>query len=386
MAEQEQTTTTGGEPPATNKDQEKASKDQERHKRDIENDIKEGKEIAELVQKELKMSADKDAEVKLQAIGAELAEIANQAPVDVTWGDGRFNQFQYQFKLLEGDDVNAFSLPGGFIFFYDGLIKFAESDDEIAAVVAHEIAHASFRHMATLRREQAKMSWAALPAILAAAFSRNPEVISGTLTAASLTNQAFASGWSVDAEKSADYGAVQYMAKSRYNAVGMLTFMERLAFRDRFAPKIDWGIYASHPPSEQRASNILRQLAKYDIPVKRSAVTTTYSARSIPQENGYYELWFGNTKVYSFGGTDAKDRAALAVIALNNYLDSLPASYTIQTSGNELLGRGRVLFKGRPEDVVGRQISPEEAVRDARSALSHVIFDLSFRVWASPRG
>ena len=231
IAQQEQTSTTG-EPPATDKEQEKAKKDQERHKRDIENDIKEGKEIAELVEKELKLSQDKDAEAKLQAIGAELAEIANQAPVDVTWGDGRFNQFQYQFKLLEGDDVNAFSLPGGYIFFYDGLIKFAESDDEIAAVVAHEISHAAFRHMATLRREQAKMSWAALPAILAAAFSRNPEVISGTLTAASLTNQAFASGWSVDAEKSADYGAVQYMVKSRYNAVGMLTFMERLAFQD----------------------------------------------------------------------------------------------------------------------------------------------------------
>ena len=130
----------------------------------------------------------------------------------------------------------------------------------------------------------------------------------------------------------------------------------------------------------------MKQLAKYDIPVKRSAVTTTYSARSIPQENGNYELWFGNTKVYSFGGAEAKERAALAVITLNNYLDTLPASYTVQTSGKELLGRGRVMFTGRAEDVIGRQISPEEAIRDARSALSHVIFDLSFRVWASPRG
>ena len=67
--------------------------------------------------------------------------------------------------------MNAFSLPGGYVFVFDGLVKYSESDDELAGVLAHEICHAKFRHVATLDKEASKLQAISLPAILIAIFS-----------------------------------------------------------------------------------------------------------------------------------------------------------------------------------------------------------------------
>ncbi len=103
----------------------------------------------------------------MRLIGGELAAIANASKVRTTWGDKRLNPFEYTFKVVE-EDVNAFSLPGGYIYIYEGLVKYAESDDELAGVLAHEIAHASMRHVATMQREAGKLSAMQNPLILAA--------------------------------------------------------------------------------------------------------------------------------------------------------------------------------------------------------------------------
>src|SRR5690606_5585753 len=139
--------------------------------------------------------------------------------------------------------------------------------------------------------------------------------------------QSLMSGWSVQAEESADYGSIQMMKQSRFNPVGMLTFMERLAFKDKFSANIDWGIYRTHPPSQERAKFIITSLEEYKIPIQRSAVTTTFSARSIPRQDGAYELWFGKEKIHEFRGDKAQTRAAQAVLKLNKFLDSVPQMF-----------------------------------------------------------
>ena len=57
----------------------------------------------------------------------------------------------FTFQIIEGDAPNAFALPGGYVFVYTGLIKIADEEDELAAALAHEIAHVAARHM-TARR------------------------------------------------------------------------------------------------------------------------------------------------------------------------------------------------------------------------------------------
>lgn len=353
--------------------------DEKRHKDDLEKDKKIGKEAVVEIDKQLKPSKDEDATARLKAIGAEMAEIANSNPVSVLWGDQRFNKFDYEFKLVEGDDVNAFSLPGGTIYFYEGLLKFAESDDEVAGVVAHEISHASFRHLDALRREQSKFDLAQLPILIAAALGGGRDAMNA-LIAVQLVGAGVSSGWSVKAETASDYGGLQYMKLSRYNAVGLLTFMERLGYRERLSPQIDWGIYRTHPPTNERANFIIRSMNEFGIPIKRSLSTISLSARSIPAPDGSFGIWFGDHEIATYRGETAKERGARSVIGINAFLDSVPQMFQLSTNGDQILGNGRTLVNFAAEDLSDGQTLSSERDKSL-VALRRIISELNLRLW-----
>lgn len=348
----------------------------EKHKKEIEDDIKIGREASDRVRKEIPLSENVEYVQKILKIGDSLSAVANRTLVQVTWGDSRLSPFNYEFQVLKGDDVNAFSLPGGFIYIYEGVLKFSESDDEVAGVVAHEIAHASLRHIATLRREQSKFDLVNIPLILAAILSGSSD--SGKiLTGTQLLNQAVMSGWSVKAEEAADYAGLQYMLASDYRPVGMLTFMERLAFRDRGSPNYDFGIYQTHPPSSERARSLIRRLKQYNIPIKRSEVTKSLKSQVLPADDGAVQLKFGKTLLYTFGGTDALVRADQAAAAMDQFFDTVPALYEAELRDERLIGGGKTLFEALPadgNDTAGRMTA-------ALAALKKILFDLNYRLW-----
>jgi predicted Zn-dependent protease len=350
---------------------------EDRHQKELEADVKLGREVADEVAKEMPPSENRAHIERVQRIGREIAVIANAQTVGVTWGDPRLNSFTYEFAVLKGEDVNAFSLPGGFIYLYDGLIDFAESDDELAGVLAHEIAHAAFRHVAYLRKEQSRLDVVNIPLILAAVLSRSRDA-GAIVQGAGLFNQAMMSGWSVKAEEAADYGGLQYMLASRYNPVGILTFMERLAFRDRGRPVNDWGIYQTHPPSAERAQALLSRLRHLGVDLRRSAVTTSLRSSIVPGDDGTVDLLFGKSKVYSFGGSEALVRADEAAVALNSLMDSVPALYEVSLKeGTRVYGQGRLVLEALPAD--GKP--PEAQAQDAFKVIRRIVFDLNYKLW-----
>ena len=231
----------------------------QKHQENIERDKKQGEDISKEVAKQVEFSKNEEYKARVTKIGTEMAQIANKETVEVTWGDARLSPFEYKFFVIKGDDVNAFSVPGGYIYVYEGLVEFAESDDELAGVLAHEIAHASFRHIATMQKEQGKLDLLTLGAILAAIWS--PKDAGTILFPTGLAIRGVQSGWSVNAEEAADYGGLQFIVKSKYNPLGTLTFMERLAYRDRYQPRIDWGIYQTHPHAEARRKDPYKEAA-----------------------------------------------------------------------------------------------------------------------------
>ncbi|MGE0002121.1 MAG: M48 family metalloprotease [Fimbriimonadaceae bacterium] len=349
----------------------------DRHKKDIENDVKMGREYSEEVRKELPASENIAMIERVQTIGNRVASIANANLVEVTWGDKRLSPFTYEFTVVKGEDVNAFSLPGGFIYVYEGLVEFCESDDELAGVLAHEVAHASFRHVAVLRREQSKFDIVNIPLILAAIFSRS-EGAASLAQGVGLLNQAVTSGWSVKAEESADYGAIQYLVGSEYNPVGILTFMERLALRDRAKPAIDWGIYQTHPPSSERAVALQRRLGAAGVPIKRSAVSTSLRADLRPNDDGKVSVYFGETFIFAFGGSDALVRADSTIAALNHFFDSVPALFELRIEeGTKVTGRDQPLLQATSEDGSDYQKHAKEAF----VALKKRLFDMNYRLW-----
>jgi predicted Zn-dependent protease len=350
------------------------------HQADLDEDVRMGKEYAKEVEKELKLSENQDMINRVNKLGAALTPIANGTKVEVSWGDPRLNPFDYTFKVVKGDDVNAFSIPGGFIYVYEGLIKYAESDDELAGVLAHEIAHAAFRHLATLRREQSRLSAITLPLIFISIFS-NSDAAQGLGAVGQLLGTAIGSGWSQKAEESADWGGFQYMLKSPFNPVGLLTFMERLAYDERNKPRIEWGIYRTHPPSRQRAIALRQRLERAGLPIRRSTVTSTLRADVRPGEDGHVEVWFAGSKLVSFGGADALSRADAAAAGFNVFFDHVPKLFEIRRDGSVIVGKGRPLLTLEGADVRRPDQTVEDLAEETVRIIKRAIYDLQYRVW-----
>ncbi len=366
-------------------DQPPASSSQSRpdpHAEDLRRDAELGKRYAAEVEKQFKLSKNDKYQDRVQRIGRELAEIANSMQPRVRWGDPRRNVFEYTFKVLEGKDVNAFSLPGGYIYVYEGLIEYAESDDELAGVLAHEIAHAAFRHLATLQKEQSKLQAITLPMILVAIFSGG-QASGDVLMLGQLVGLAAGSGWSQQAEEAADDGGLQYMLRSRYNPVGMLTFMERLAVDERNRPKIDWGIFRTHPPSRDRAVELANQIRAAGIPIERSKVTTTFRAVVQPSKTeGALEVRFNGSRIATFAGVEAAERAQRACDRLNVFFDRVPELFQVSArEDGRIVGLGKELFRVLPEDASASGQTVPEAALACAQAIKRSLYFLSYRIW-----
>lgn len=345
----------------------------------LKNDAEIGKKYSEQVDKLYKTSKNAEYQERLNRIGQEFAKIANDHAVKVLWGDKKLNTFVYHFKVLEGDDVNAFSLPGGYLYFFEGLMKYAESDDELAGVIAHEIAHAAFRHLYTLQREQSKLDVIRIPVILIAIFSGG--AAGGDIAnLAGLVGTALGSGWSQKAEEAADYGGYQYMLKSKYNPVGMLTFMERLAYNEFMKPSIDWGIYRTHPPTRERAEEVIQRLTDDGVPIKRSLVTTSYRTILKSGKEGAIEAWFNGKLIYTFAGPEAQVRADKAAQNINDFMDSMPDLFDLTSSSSGVIrGRSKILWKVSDDDVKFAKGSISDLTGDAIKATKQALFSMTYR-------
>src|SRR5215469_16101345 len=99
----------------------------------VEKEIALGKQLAEEVARQAKIVDDPIIAEYVNRLGQNLARHSDA-------------KVPFSFKVIEDDKLNAFALPGGYIFVHTGLIKIADEEDELAAAMAHEIAHIAARH------------------------------------------------------------------------------------------------------------------------------------------------------------------------------------------------------------------------------------------------
>jgi predicted Zn-dependent protease len=352
----------------------------EKRQKDLDRDTALGKEYTKEVDKQLKASKNEEYVKRVQKIGAEMAAIANKTQAVVTWGDKRPAKFNYEFHVVEGEDVNAFSLPGGYIYVYEGLIKYVESDDELAGVLAHEISHAAFRHVWALQRQSEKLQIAQILAVLVAVATKSRAAGDIALTT-QLTNQAFLSGWSQNAEEAADYGGLQFMLKSKYNPSGMVTMMERLARDEKSRPNIDLGIFRTHPPSKDRVRSLTAYMAQANYPLRRSAVTKTFRTQIKPGEDGTVEAWFSDRRIYTFAGSDAIARADAAAEKLNAFFDAIPQMVDVTDGNGVVLYNFRPLLEVKSVDAQAQNMSVQTLTEQTTKIIKGTLFSLGFRVW-----
>ncbi|MCR9092251.1 MAG: M48 family metalloprotease, partial [Proteobacteria bacterium] len=159
-----------------------------------------------------------------------------------------------QFFMVRDPRINAFALPGGFMGFNAGLMMAAESESELAAVVAHELAHVTQRHIArTIQGTRAAdiATWAAVLAAIIAG-SASPDVVLGALSlgqAASLQRQV---SFTRTHELEADRIGIGTMIAAGYDPQGMVSFFRRLEQQSRLYGSQIPDILRTHPVNTTR--------------------------------------------------------------------------------------------------------------------------------------
>jgi predicted Zn-dependent protease len=238
------------------------------------NEIKIGRENAEENDKHVKLVTDAAIVERVNRIGQEIAAVANKVPIPAQWGSSQLKQFRYTFRVVDDKDVNAYSLPGGFIYINKGLLDYVHSDDELAGVLAHEITHASHHHMVKLIREQSKIQNVLLPAlVIAVALSHGGAANAGSLImGAQLYTTAKLNTYGVEAEKDADHSGLILLTHTKYNPGGLYSFMVRLAAEERRHGPGELGIFRTHPPGADRVEAARKLMEELRIPIELSKV------------------------------------------------------------------------------------------------------------------
>lgn len=164
-------------------------------------------------------------------------------------------KFDYTFKVVKDDTVNAFAVPGGYVYLQTGLLKAAETEDEVAGVLAHEINHVVARHSTRQLTQQYGYSL-----LLQLVLGQDPGLVSQI--AGSLVGKAGALAYSRGMETQADFLAVETMHKAGYNPNGILKFFQKLDAMSKRDPNALMRFFSSHPMTSDRIEEVRKEIAK----------------------------------------------------------------------------------------------------------------------------
>jgi len=220
-----------------------------KYKGDKQQDIKLGREYAAQVEKEMYVVPNADLTAYINRVGQRLV------------ATGMLDRdFPYTFKVVQESSINAFALPGGPMFVHTGLIAAADTESQLAGVLAHELSHVSLRHGIANATKQQTIS--GLGAIAGAVLGSMIGGGLGDLAAAGtqLGTQAWAMKYSRTAESEADLLGAYTMAKAGYNPLELGRFFEKLEKSMGGDPGKVAQFFSSHPNPGNRTKSIDEQL------------------------------------------------------------------------------------------------------------------------------
>lgn len=207
-------------------------------------DVEIGAQSAAQAEQQLPILRDREVENYVNGIGQKLAVNAGGP------------QFQYRFRVVNASDINAFALPGGYIYLNRGIIENARNEGEVAGVLAHEIAHSALRH----GTHQASKAYAAqaglqiLGGLLGGKVGNNTAQILNTVGGIGM-NALFLK-FSRELETQADIRGAQILAASGYTPADMVSFFHQLEKVDK-SKKTTW--LSHHPAPPDRIARIEKE-------------------------------------------------------------------------------------------------------------------------------
>lgn len=185
----------------------------------------------------------------------------------------------YHFTVLDSQMVNAFALPGGYIYITRGILAYLNSEAELAAVLGHEVGHVTARH--SVRQHSAATATGVAGAILGATTG-----VQASQDLFNVLGKALLSGYGREHELEADRLGAQYLARTGYDPQAMLEVIGVLKnqelFERRRAREEDrevrsyHGVFASHPENDQRLQTVVREAEHLKTPGKARIARQPY--------------------------------------------------------------------------------------------------------------
>lgn len=204
-------------------------------------DLRIGKEVAVEVEKEFRLDPNPMHQERVRQIGQKLVAVGKQKP------------FEYSFKVLDEDDVNAFALPGGPIYVFRGLLEMLGNDDDaLACVLGHEMTHINRRHAA---KQYTKGVWAS---VLVTVIDTRGRVRDAAELGAVLVQLQY----SRDDEYESDRLGIEYAYKAGYDPNGIVRFFEQLKAKEKGGDKGVLANLRSHPLTENRIWRSQQHISK----------------------------------------------------------------------------------------------------------------------------
>ncbi len=338
-------------------------------------EIEMGRKASEAIEKDkkIKFLDDKDAANKA------LIEKLNKMAESLGKASGR-PDIKYVVKIIDDKDINAFTLPNGQIYFYKGLVDFANNDDEIAGVMAHEIGHNVRLHALRGEAKARRLSWVGLAAMLAALGAGRDGA--GVAQMSQYLLVGIMNGYGETYEKEADSAAVDEMKKTPYNPAALVTFMNRLGFEEKSHPEIELGIFRTHPPSDERATAIKEQMEKENIEFNPRDVTGGREAKPV-DKNTYFAIERAGVTLFELAFTDenkkaVRRRADVAADAVNNVMRDNVKIHEVRTEnlGGEprLTAHGQEIVVCTAADAALQKVSPEDCIKKWRENWSRLFW------------
>jgi predicted Zn-dependent protease len=192
----------------------------------------------------------------VQRVGRKLAQVSHRS------------NLIYRFTVLDTPEVNAFALPGGYIYITRGLLVYLSTEAQLAAVLGHEIGHVTARH--AVRQHSAAMTAGILGAVIAAA---TDIPAAGDLT--NIAGTALVRGYGRSHELEADSLGSEYLARAGYDPDAMLDvirvlkdqelFEKQLAREEDRDPSYYHGLFATHPENDKRLQEVVNSANKFQV-------------------------------------------------------------------------------------------------------------------------
>ena len=206
------------------------------------------------IKDEEEISDDEIANARVQRVGRRIAESVGRELPNADW----------EFVVFESDELNAFALPGGKVGVYTGILKIAETDAELAAVMGHEIAHVSSRHGAERTSQQLLVLGGALLAEV------GMEAKDVSQENRELVRAAYGLGTTVGVmlpysrlhESEADAIGLRFAAGAGYDPRASISFWRKMAAANKGEDSVP-EFLSTHPSDDTRIKNLELLMPKY---------------------------------------------------------------------------------------------------------------------------